>query len=171
MKIDEEARAPDTTGVASDPLGAPDSPEEGQEERDEYFRPEHLPAEERARIEQAVQAGDSFIESHPTYKPTDENRQVILDYLADHDLQISPAALGLAWEQLQDSLELEPETKTPEESIAHRVREASTESLARKTEEELPEKSEEESAEEEPVAKRGGKLVAFRNGRRVAVAG
>lgn len=80
---------------AADGLAAPES----QEGQDDDWSPDHLPAAQRAAYDKAVAAVDSFIESHPEYKQTDENQQAILDYLERHDLAISPASLELCWEK------------------------------------------------------------------------
>lgn len=167
--IDEKIN-PEISEESTDALGALDLQEEQTEGDD--FKPENLPAEQQEQFQKIVQAVDDFIAAHPEYRQTEENQKAILDFLEEHDLPISPAALELAFEQLQDSLDLEPEAKTPEESESNRVRQAGSDALARKNEESAS-KSEGEPAEEdqEPVGKRGGKVIAFRNGRRVAIAG
>ena len=157
----EETINPDITEGASDPLGAPDS----QEENDDDWSPQDLSPEQREQYDRAVKAADEFVTKHPEYKPTDENQQMILDYLAVHDLLISPASLELCWEQLRDRLDLAPEEESnADESIRVRL---ATAQLARgtKSEEESPE-SDESEPEEEPIGQRG-KPIAWRNGQRV----
>lgn len=161
---------PELTEEATDPLGAPNS----QEEQDDDWSPEELPAEDRTQYDKAVQAVDDFVAKHPEYKQTEENRRAILDYLAEHDLVISPASLE--WEQLQDGLELEqpesqgqepPKSGDEEPKEADRVRRASTTQLARTKGVESEEA--EESEPEEPKTARGKSVAGWRNGRRLDV--
>lgn len=168
MKIEEEANAPDITQEA-DAVSAQGSDEKS---KDEDWSPEDLSAQDRAPYDKQVNAVDEFIERHLTYKPTDENRQAILDYLAEHDLAISPASLELCWEQLQDELDLETEKESNRVDEASRIRHASTAQLATSEPEEKPESAEESEPEENETPKTArGKPVAWRNGRRVGAVG
>ena len=147
---------------AADGLAAPDS-----QESDDNWSPNDLSPEQRQQYDRAVKAIDEFVTKHPEYKPTDENRQVILDYLESHDLAISPASLELCWEQLQDRLDWAEQRDSEQPDATMRV---ATAGLARGTrsEQEPPGTVEKEpAAEEEPMGRRGKPVVAWRNGRAV----
>lgn len=157
MKIEEQTN--EITEEASDPLGPPDSPEE---ESAEDWSPEELSVEDRAQYDKAVQAVDDFLANHPLYKQTDENRQAILEYLAEHDVAISPASLELCWEQLQD-LDLEPEQREDDQPDASAK--LATAGLARRTNG-VESQDSDQSQEPAPPQK---KSTAWRNGREIEV--
>ena len=160
----KEVKTADIVEEASDALGAPAS------EEHEDFSPKDFSAEDRARYDQAVKVVDDFIASNPRYKQTEANRELVLEFLADHSLEISPAALALAYERLQDRLDLEPPESEEKPNDLDRIRQASTAQLAMADTEGEPESGEAEPEESEEPKIARGKPVAWRNGRRAGVA-
>lgn len=161
----EEHNTPEIEEAAAE-LGAP-----SQDESDDWS-PEELSAEDRARYDKAVKAVDDFIARFPRYRQTNENREKILGFLSDHSLEISPAALALAYEQLESELDLAPDQDSEQQGQPDASTRLATALLARGNRRgEWEEDAEESEPEpEEPKIARG-KPVGWRNGKAIRVGG
>jgi hypothetical protein len=65
-----------------------------------------------------------FLASHPRYIPTDRNKLLLLEFLEDHDLDLTAENLSISFFNLADQLDLEdPEETAPPKPVGNRRRE------------------------------------------------
>jgi hypothetical protein len=67
----------------------------------------------------------AFLASHRRYIPTERNKLLLLEFLEDHDLDLTAENLSISFFNLADHLDLEeiPEETVPPKSVGHRRRE------------------------------------------------